>query len=99
MLHSARARSSAASFPSRHLRARGHVLYHSLEAQLPELPKCRFGAQIANHRKCLPSANPSVPATSQIRCTEPREQVWTCRTPGPTPSNLFSPGKGTRPPV
>lgn len=99
MLYSARALSSAASSPSRHLRARGHVLYHSLEAQLPALPKSRFGAQIADHRKCLPFANLSAPATSQIRCTEPREQVWTCRTPGPTPSNLFSPGKGTRPPV
>lgn len=99
MLYSARARSSAASSPSRHLRARGHVLYHSLEARLPALPKSRSGAQIGNHRKCLPFANPWVPATSQIRCTEPQEQVWTCRTPGPTPNNLFSPGKGTRPPV
>lgn len=64
MLYSARARSSAASSPSRHLRARGHVLCHSLEAQLAALARSRFGAQVGHDRECLPLANPSVPATS-----------------------------------
>lgn len=48
--------------------------------------------------KCLTASNPPIPATSRIRCAALRQQVWTCRTPGPTLSNAFSPGKATRAP-
>lgn len=70
MLYSARARSSVASSPSRHLRARGHVLCHSLEPQPPALPRSQFGAQVGNDRKCLLLANRAVPGylSDQVRC-------------------------------
>lgn len=96
MLYSARARSSAASSPSRHLRARGHVLCHSLEAQLPALAKSQLSAQVGYDRECLPLTPQSrLPLRSGVL----RPRSWSGRAGHLDPPLVtFSlPGKGHAP--
>lgn len=96
MLYSARARSSAASSPSRHLRARGHVLCHSPEAQLPALAKFRLSAQVGYDRECLP---PTPQSRLPLRSGVLRPRSWSGRAGHLDPPLVtFSlPGKGHAP--